>query len=878
MEIKLNSEKYLTKISKRDVVKNLFDFNLGSVVTDIVGVDLDIEMKAFLLLFNSSRETNLQLSKTYGQKQLDNEYNLVSISKSIEKEYKDFLEQDVILTKDFFENILTIRNDYLYTSFKLFGSFCDKLEIKLPTDIRNKYYILYRECLVNEYHNNKERYQELEDFFKNPISSQNDKIIKLLENYTKLKQYYTTPLQQNSLTKETLQDLYIEPYFSIYKNNVLNAEDYRNGDFFQFSNQDSVNDFFNDYFLIGKKHESIKQDYDMVFILGQPGQGKTSFCYKLIFDYIENNNGIPKVPIIFQKIRDLVAKDFINNPFETINKYNSILNFEEDEFILVLDGLDEAYMSGGITDNDLRNLYDRLKKRSNKKIRIILTSRFNFLNVNDACLDDTLILQLNELTDNQIKDYCKKFKKFYPKNSLTKNINSILGTKKYEHIKELLRQAVLIYFIAISDIEIEEKDSKSKIYDKIFDSLAQRSWDSNGQLDYINPKLKSNPALYKSFLREYIRSIAFEIYHSPKLYITVNKLLDLDSTKLFIKRCFNDNVSEAEDKIKEFSKYLLVSFYFQQTNKDTEDTALEFFHNSLWEYLTAEYMWEENKNLLLRENRYRELEIVKEEDYFEFLDKLAGQKKINEFSVEMNLKEIIFNENEDVKQKIFEQSEDIFYKLLDNDFLLKFNFERGGLTSSEKATEHFNVFWCFLHESNVSNNIFLYSKGFQYLFQKNRFVTEKLKNVKITDSSLSNIFVIENTFENVEFYHSSLIAEMDTNHFEKIIFNRCYISRSLFDNNELYKVSFIDCEFSHYVYFNDNIFNDLVMNNVQIDGNEWFDDFVENNSFDINFLEKHFVEERIEKDYRGEEVRNFYVMYRDLETVSEELYVERKGI
>jgi len=628
---------------------------------------------------------------------------------------------------------------------------------------------------------------------------------------------------------------------------------------------------------LGKKHESIKQDYDMVFILGQPGQGKTSFCYKLIFDYIENNNGIPKVPIVFQKIRDLVAKDFINNPFETVNKYNSILNFEEDEFILVLDGLDEAYMSGGITDSDLRNLYDRLKKRSNKKMRIILTSRFNFLNVNDACLDDTLILQLNELTDNQIKDYCKKFKKFYPKNSLTKNINSILGTKKYEHIKELLRQAVLIYFIAISDIKIEEKDSKSKIYDKIFDSLAQRSWDSNGQLDYINPKLKSNPVLYKSFLREYIRSIAFEIYHSPKLYITVNKLLDLDSTKLFIKRCFNDNVSEAEDKIKEFSKYLLVSFYFQQTNKDTEDTALEFFHNSLWEYLTAEYMWEENKNLLLRENRYGELEIVKEEDYFEFLDKLAGQKKINEFSVEKNLKEIIFNENEDVKQKIFEQSENVFYKLLDNDFLLKFNFERGGLTSLEKATEHFNIFWCFLHESNVSNNIFLYSKGFQYLFQKNRFVTEKLKNVRITDSSLFNIFVIENTFENVEFYHSSLIAEMDTNHFEEIIFNRCYISRSLFDNNELHKASFIDCEFSHYVYFKDNVFNDLVMNNVQIDGNEWFDDFFENNSFDISFVEKHFVEERIEKDYRGEETINFYIMCKDIVAASEEMYAQGQG-
>ncbi|WP_394675233.1 NACHT domain-containing protein [uncultured Chryseobacterium sp.] len=684
MEIKLNCSKYLLNINKKEVIKNLFDFNIGSTLTEIIDIQKNVEMKAFLLLFNSARNTNEQLSRYYGQEQINKTYNLASISRSLLKEYKNFLEQEITIKKDFFYNIIHSDNKYLIGSFNLFQKFCKQLEINLPKDIRVEYYIGFRENLNEEFENHKERYQELIDFFNNPISVQNEVLYNLFDYFSSYKEFYTRTLQEESITKERLKDLYIEPYFSIHKNNILNNSD-SNKDFYPIFEGLTIHEFFNNYFLANKKHDFIKKNYDMAFVLGQPGQGKTSFCYKLLYDYLERYSDLPPLPIVFIKIRDLVAKDFINDPFKIIEEHHHFISFKNDEVILVLDGLDESYMSGGITNEDLRNLYERLKKRNNKKIKIILTSRFNFLNVNDSCLDNTLILQLNELTDHQIKEYCRKFKIFYPENSLTKNINSILGTKKYEHIKELLRQAVLIYFIAIADIEIEEKDSKSKIYDKIFDSLAQRSWDSNGQLDYINPKLKSDPDLYKSYLREYIRNIAFEIYHSPKLYITISKLLELDATKLFIKRCFNDALNDTKDRIKEFSKYLLISFYFQQTNQDSSDTALEFFHNSLWEFLTAEYMWEENKNLLLKKDRYDELETIRKENYFSFLDKLSGQKKINEFYVAKNLVEIISNEEEITKIQIFNQSIEIFYELLNNDFLLNFNFEKEGLTCRKSS-------------------------------------------------------------------------------------------------------------------------------------------------------------------------------------------------
>ncbi len=864
MEIKLDCSKYLLKIDKKEAFKNLLDFKLGSVLTDIVGIEKSIEMKAFMLLFNSARNTNEQLSKKYGQEQINKTYSLTSIARNLEREYKEFLEQEVTIRKEFFDDVISSDNSYLINSFKIFNEFCKQLNVELPSNIRVEYYIRFRENLKEKFQNNKERYNELKEFFDNPLVEQNDILYNLFECFDFYKKFFTKPLQQESVTQETLQDLYVEPFFSIYKNNLVEIpKGIGHKNFHSHSEKETIHQFFNKYFLADRKPKFLKQNYDMVFVLGQPGQGKTSFCYKLLYDYIENNSDLPPSPVIFMKIRDLVAKDFINDPFAVVAEHYRFLNFSKDKFILVLDGLDESYMSGGITNEDLRNLYERLKKRTNKQIKIILTSRFNFLNADDACLDGTLVIHLNELTDNQIKEYCKKFKKFYPKNSLVKSITSILGTKEYEHIKELLRQAVLIYFIAISDIVIEEKDSKSKIYDKIFDSLAQRSWDSNGQLDYINPKLKSDPLLYKYYLREYIRNIAFEIYHSPKLYITVNKLLELDATKLFIKRCFNDEVSGTTDRIKEFSKYLLISFYFQQTNKDNTDTALEFFHNSLWEFLTAEYMWEENKNILTRKDKYGELEVIKKEEYFAFIDKIVGQKSIGEFSIKNNLLEIIANEKEEIKNLIFKQSIDLFYKLLENDFLLRFQYQPDGLTAVEKSFEHFNIFWSFIHTANIDTAIMMYEKGCNYLFHRLKTMYKNLKNVIILDESPSNKFFLEDFVKNVKFIDGFCTIECDNSYFEDVIFKNVYLSNSIFQYNEFINVEFTNCDFRYYVNFLNNKFSNLNINNVEIGYEEWLKEFISTNMVEGIFKEKHYVEVRKKRGYKNADKEAFFIMNKD---------------
>ncbi|AZI69848.1 nSTAND3 domain-containing NTPase [Cloacibacterium normanense] len=863
MKIKLNCSKFLMKINKKEVIKNLFDFNLGSVLTEVVGLESNIETKAFLLIFNTSRETNMQLAKAYGREQLDNQYNLVSITKKLESEYKEFLELNVTLTEEFFKNVIRSDNQYMIKSFNLFSKFCKEIGIVLPEDIRLNYYIDFRENLKNEFQNHKERYQELIDFFKNPVALQNDKFAFLLDRHYGFKSFYTNLLQQNSDTKETLKDLYIEPLFSIHKNNLINKrEEIISEDFELYSKTKSIHEFFNEFFLQSKKHNKIKDSYDMVFVLGQPGQGKTSFCYKLLYDYIEGNSDLPPIPIIFVKIRDLVAKDFINNPFETVSNYYNFMNFKEDEMILVLDGLDEAYMSGGITNEDLRNLYERLKKRSNKKIKIILTSRFNFLNVDDSCLDDTLVLQLNELTDEQINKYCLKFKKFYPENLLVKSIKTILENEKYKHVKELLKQAVLIYFIAVSNIKIDKKDSRTKIYDKIFDSLSQRSWDENGQLNYISHKLKDKPNQYKKYLREFIRNIAFEIYQSPKLYITVNKLLELDATKNFIRRCFDEEL-KSEEKIKEISKYLLISFYFQHSNNDKGDTALEFFHNSLWEYLTAEYFWEENKKNVLRKDDFGEFEMLDKEEYFTFLDKIIGNKKISEHSIQYNLFEIIENEDKVVNENVFNQTIELLDELKKDDFLLFYDRKKNQLTAYEKSAQIFSVLWIFIHETNKTNPKLIQcdERITDFLFFFNFLWNESLFNVEIIDQSISNRFIFEAYLDNVFFMSEPGKFHIENSLLKNVSFSDAVLFDCEFYKNDFINVKFNNCNIENKVIFKNNSFQNIYFENVKIENKDWLSKLIEENNFIDKSYENFKVISKIENNYyNNEKETNYYIV------------------
>lgn len=870
MEIKLKFSKLKFKTNIKEVVKNLFDFNIGSALTEIISIELTNENKAFLLLLKTIKKTNFELVKEYGQEELNRESDLVLIANTFEEEIIKFLEKEVVITKDFFEDVIQFNPNYLRQSYLIFKNYLNLLNIAYPEDLNFIYFNNFRKNLEEEFQENKGSYKSLIEFFDNPIINENKKILKQLEYYKELIKQFVEPLQPDiPECNETLKDLYIEPFFEIHKNTFFVKETEQTDEFNKLEKELTVHTFLKNYYFKNKKHPEFSENHNLLFVLGQPGQGKTSFCNKLIYDYLQESEGLPEVPIFFIKIRALVARDFIDTPFLEITKHiKQNFNFQEDKCILVLDGLDEAYMSGGLNDGDLKNLYERLKTttQSNKDLKIILTSRFNYLKLNDSCIDRSSVIQLSALDVTQIKEYSEKFKIFYPNNKLVEKIDKILTDKNYVHIKELLEQAVLLYFIAISDIDIEERDSRSAIYDKIFTSLAKRSWDKNGQLSYIKSDLKNNPIRYEKLLREYIRNIAFAIYQSPNLYITINQLLQLEATTIFINKCFDDSLEFSQDKIKEISKYLLISFYFQESkNNSSSDTAIEFFHNSLWEYLTAEYMWEENKKILLEKDSDGDFKIISLEKYFNLLNGLVGQKNIS-FVTSENLISIIENEEQSKKTDIAYLSKSLFNKLSDADFLLEYSSKTNTLTSFEKMVSIFELFWVFYYESNLSteNIIELNEKTSSYLFvHSNIFNYEnRLINLKFnSDIVLSIPFTAECLYENILFNSAIDNSWFGYCKFNNVVFND-NLHFIIFTENKFDNVRIENCEIGEYCHFISNKFTNFIFNNVYVKNKNWLKDLSKKNEIDAEILKTHTIEEVLEKEhFSKKKVKRYIIRY-----------------
>jgi hypothetical protein len=719
---------------------------------------------------------------------------------------------------------------------------------------------------LEEYNFLNEKYSRLVSFFDNPISEANEIFTKQLAHYADISQNYVSKLQSGvDESCETLQDLYVAPYFKIYGKNFISEQ---SSEFVAPSKKEDINTFLNGFILNNELPENLRDNYNMIFILGQPGQGKTSLCYKLVFDILTKTHGLPDSPLFFIKIRELHTKDFINDTFNTLKKaIQQNIKFDTDKCILILDGLDEAYMNGILTDNDLKNLYERLNKasRHNSNLKIILTSRLNYLDVKDPSLEGSLIVKMDVFEDTQIRQYLENFAGFYPDNSLVKSIPEILDNSRYLHIAELLQQPVLMYFVALTNINVEENDSKAVIYNKIFHSLAKRSWDKNGQLKHIKPELQHNHEKYSKYLRQYIRSLAFEIYQSPQLHITVTKLISLNSTQEFIRKCFNDSISGNAEAIKEISKYLLVSFYFQSSNQTEDgDAAIEFFHNSLWEYLTAEYMWEENKRIILNRDADGDLLPVRLEEYCDNLKKLIGNKYFAS-EIRANLENIILIENNEVQDKILEQTKEVFNKLVERQMLLTYDWNIEKLNPRDKMQNIFELAWTLYYWNNCNKeNLIVTTAEFNDFFfnpQSNSPHQTDLINIHFAESCLYEQYITHCNVKNVTFDYGDGLETLNLyfSTFLKTTFTR-YLRIAHIVKNEFEDVVFEEMEFNIESNIHGNTFKNVELKNIEVPDIDWLDKLIEKNTVDENFIKNHKIT-AVTSDINGKETIKYYVNY-----------------
>ena len=422
----------------------------------------------------------------------------------------------------------------------------------------------------------------------------------------------------------------------------------------------------------------------LTLLLGQPGQGKTSFCYHTLHQLLEKYTG-KKEQVYFVRLKSITNfEDLIADPLETLSKFISKQLFGESKVMemdnwenafLILDGLDELCMNKSLSKDQVHsfitNLRTDLENYQQYQLRTLLTSRYNYVTLKDLPKDKLLVLRLDELRLNQQINWLGKYKNYQPICKLTKALLKKINKgkeKQHKELRKLVNQPILLQIIAQSNFEIDYKANRSQIYKNLFDTILNRKWD-DGKIDKFD---KLQP-LYRKFLRV----LALHIYQSDYEYARRSDFEKEGELKNIVERIRGKSGNE-KLQIKDIVKDLLVNFYFQEVSTEKEDIAridenenyaFEFLHKSLQEYLVAEHIWEtfKVKFLAKEEDEYR---VQTAKQALEILYPLFWAKFLNKeivYYIRENAKNEKSNEG---KNKLYLQLQSLFPKLVIVDFML----------------------------------------------------------------------------------------------------------------------------------------------------------------------------------------------------------------
>lgn len=422
----------------------------------------------------------------------------------------------------------------------------------------------------------------------------------------------------------TLKDIYIEPEFKVNKKCFGDTDKrckvnhyHDDKSFFKHGKKLNLHQYIDDFLNERNSLDLNNSTHEITYIFGYPGQGKSSFCKRFMYDVVIGRNVYAK-DVYLLKLRDVrKAKELIDNPYESIlrelenNIGITISNF--DNSILILDGLDELYMKQGIGSSDVESFCLNINNEK-KKQKIIITSRYGYIDYSKIYRKNVLLLQLGLFDLEKQKQWLKKYKVFHPDSCMTESqldkFNKEYNERKlyhrrnkYSHILELINQPILLHMVVSLDIELDENTNRTGLYEEMFDLLIKRKYDTTGQIENLS-------GLDKEDLRELLQNIALHIYQSDFEYIRKNELEQIVEP---LNKSLSDKLNN-DIAFKKTIKGLMIAFYFQETkkididkNRDdaSEEYAIEFLHKSLMEYLVAEKIWLEIKEFIYKKDKRR---------------------------------------------------------------------------------------------------------------------------------------------------------------------------------------------------------------------------------------------------------------------------------
>ena len=536
------------------------------------------------------------------------------------------------------------------------------------------------------------------------LNIQNKEIEKELNRKEKLSEYqkeaaaeYVQPIWGEA--EMSLKDIYILQKFGIYRACLKEQAEISRpwGGLFEPMPDTHLHEFIDEWIKqkdipSSFKHSVAVKNPRLILLLGQPGQGKSSFCKRLMHD-VFNDAKLQTQPILRINIRDITnVEELINRPFvflqSFLEKEKHLLDIDDGYFsncLLVLDGLDELRIKenmGTKGETDFLNNLATDLKRNYPNMRLIVTSRYQV--AIEQFKGEFLVLNFSLLSQGDMDTWLDQYKQFHPEAALTKgNIGAFL---QKPHLKELCEQPILLYLLAqvhTAENPITEDTNKARLYDQLFEHVIARKWADEQVLALKNVE--------QDQLRLFLQEVAFAIFQSDQEYIHKTALEKV--VKNHPRLNVMDNLLS-----KDALRGLMMAFYMRETPKtqsdperqeDKSNYGIEFMHKSLQEFLAAEKIWEAMQDLL-EKNRHQEYAISEGKKCLELLYKCFHAQFLSP-NVRNLLVEIIDNDTKTDKELLADRMGRFFAYCLEKDFLYQYDLDR----DQNPISHGLNVFYGF---------------------------------------------------------------------------------------------------------------------------------------------------------------------------------------
>jgi len=474
--------------------------------------------------------------------------------------------------------------------------------------------------------------------------------------------------------KITLEDIYTEPKFAFFdvKKNILK------------DSSESLLELIGQ-FIKDSLPKNIEKKYKVVigntlFILGEPGIGKSSLVSKIV-SIIRRNR------VYCVRLRDLDKKEI-----KTEGALNAILNILSIEDIdltqktLILDGVDELCGIENYESSIDDFCFSLIKEANRLNFKLLFTSRLSYVHLEDSRFDTMVVLKLLPFQEEQFKDW---FHQYYTKHNQTEqtclikeNLLILCNTEKETEKKklELFGIPLVLYLLVELQVDISEINSLGSLYDKLFDDLERRFYDEK--------TTNTLPNLYEN-CKEIAEHLAQKMFNLQRDILTSEQCHEVLSS-------LPERLKSSFPMMRENEDFYLLSFYYRM---DKEKCSVEFIHKSLMEYLVGGILYYRISPILniLDEEKQRK-QLQKELD--EFFTFCAITDEICSFFLYNAVKH-------EQKEKLFHLLKKYYKFYLEVGFLYQIDDNKNSLI---KIQNLFTSYWKLLRilantkEDNLSDN------------------------------------------------------------------------------------------------------------------------------------------------------------------------------